>query len=173
MVRLEENLDYKAIVDEYLEKYGRSTTVILPVLEKIQETYNYIPIESIEYLAHKLKISPAVIYSTATFYHFFSLEPKGEVIIRVCRGTACHVMGSGLIMRELIDELKLEDEGTTPDGKFTLESVGCIGCCSTGPNIVVIKDGKETVYGYMTPQKSRELVKQLVQELNSETVGGR
>ena len=170
---MEENLDYKAIVDEYVEKYGQNTTVILPVLEKIQETHNYIPPEAMEYLAYKLKVSPAIIYSTATFYHFFSLEPKGEVIIRVCRGTACHVMGSSLIMREIIDALGLEDEGTTPDRKFTVESVGCVGCCSIAPIIVVAKDGKETVHGYMTPQKSREIVKQLVQQLNSEKAGGR
>jgi NADH:ubiquinone oxidoreductase subunit E len=168
---LPDKLTYEEIVKKHIERKGRTTEVILPVLEEIQETYGYLPREAMEYLADVLKVSPAVIYSTATFYHFFSLEPKGEVIIRVCRGTACHVMGSGIIMNELIDELGLQGEGTTPDGKFTLESVGCIGCCSTGPNMVVIKDGKEEIFGYLTPQKAREVVKKIKEQIQSQGVG--
>ncbi len=163
-------LNYREIVERYLLDKGATTEIILPVLEDIQEVYGYIPTEAMIYIADRLKVSPAWIYSTATFYHFFSLQPKGKVVIRVCRGTACHVMGSSVIMNELIDELGLSEEGTTPDGLFTLESVGCIGCCSTGPNMVVIHDGKEEVIGYLTPQKARDVVKQLKKEVSSDKV---
>ena len=166
-----EELTYEHIVKKHIEEKGYTTEIILPVLEEIQEHYGYLPREAMEYLAHVLKISPAVVYSTATFYHFFSLQPKGDVILRVCRGTACHVMGSGIIMNELMDELGLEKEGTTADGMFTLESVGCIGCCSTGPNMVVISGGKEEIYGYLTPQKARDIVRNIKAQLKQGTLG--
>jgi len=164
-------LTYKEVVKGYLERKGRTTEIVLPVLEEIQEKLGFIPRGAIEYLAEILRISPSVIYSTATFYHFFSLEPKGEIVLRVCRGTACHVMGSSLIMGELFSELGLEDEGTTPDGKFTVESVGCIGCCSTGPNMVIIKDGKEEIVGHLTPMKAREIIRSLRKEVSESSVG--
>ncbi len=153
------------IIEKYIRQKGRTTEIILPVLEEIQERFGYIPRQAMEDLAAQLKIPASTIYSTATFYHFFSLRPKGEVIIRVCRGTACHVMGSALVMNEMMDELGLSSEGTTDDGKFTLESVGCIGCCSTGPNVVVIRGGKEEIIGHVTPQKAREIIRQLKQQV--------
>ena len=164
-------LTYKEVIKGHLERKGRTAEIVLPVLEEIQEKLGFIPGGAIEYLSDVLGISPSVIYSTATFYHFFSLEPKGEVVLRVCRGTACHVMGSSLIMGELLSELGLEDEGTTPDGKFTVESVGCIGCCSTGPNMVVIRDGKEEIVGHLTPMQAREIVRSLKKEMSESSVG--
>jgi len=118
-------------------------------LQKIQEEHEYLPPDKLRELAREKNLSLARIYSIATFYNQFSLQPKGEHIITVCTGTACHVRGAPELLTKLKDTLSVDAGETTEDGKFTLQTVNCLGACALGPLISI--DGK--YYGNMTLSK--------------------
>ena len=156
------NLDLSA-VDEILEKSGYKQEAIISVLQEIQEVYHYLPREVFPILAQKMKMSEARIYSIATFYENFSLEPKGKYVIKICDGTACHVRKSIPILDKLRSELGLSAEKkTTDDLNFTVETVSCLGACGLAPVITV----NDVVYAEMTPDKAVELLKQLKEEID-------
>ncbi len=115
------------------EEYGNDKENLIMILQAIQRRYNYIPRPALTYLATKLGLPFSKIYGVATFYSTFSLEPRGRHIISVCLGTACHVRGAERIRERIHETLCIADGQTTPDMRFTLESVRCIGCCSLGP----------------------------------------
>ena len=119
---------------------------LIPVLQKAQEIYGYLPIEVEQTIAEGLGISMEKVYEVVTFYAQFALEPKGTYNISVCLGTACYVKGSGEIFEELKSELKIDEGGCTPDGKFSLESCRCVGACGLAPVMMI----NEEVYGRMT-----------------------
>jgi NADH-quinone oxidoreductase subunit E len=149
-------------VDSILTELGCKQSAIIPILQTIQEHYRYLPREIFAYLADKLNISEARIFSVATFYENFSLEPKGKYIIKVCDGTACHVRKSIPILDRLRSELGLsEAKATTDDFGFTLETVSCLGACGLAPVLTV----NDKVYPAMTPDKAADLVKKLREEL--------
>ena len=118
-------------------------------LQKIQEEHEYLPPEQLRELSEEKGISLARIYSIATFYNQFSLQPKGDHIITVCTGTACHVRGAPELLNKLEDMLSVESGETTEDGKFTLQTVNCLGACALGPLISI--DGN--YHGKMTLSK--------------------
>ena len=135
---------------------------MIAILQSIQEHYRYLPKEIFPYLSRKLGISQARIYSVATFYENFSLNPKGKFVIRVCDGTACHVRKSIPILDRLRKELSLSEEKvTTDDLSFTVETVSCLGACGLAPVITV----NDTVHAAMTPDKASELLASLKEEL--------
>ncbi|MBM3285389.1 MAG: NAD(P)H-dependent oxidoreductase subunit E, partial [Candidatus Aminicenantes bacterium] len=113
---------------------------LIHILHRVQAKFGYIPPEAVAQIARRLKISPNEIYGVLTFYRAFSLEPRGEHVVTVCLGTACHVRGGVLIVEEMERRLGVKAGRTTPDKKFTLETVNCLGCCAIGP--VVVVDGK-------------------------------
>ena len=119
---------------------------LIPVLQKAQEIYGYLPIEVQRMVAQGLNVPLQEVYGVATFYSFFSLQPKGKYKISVCLGTACYVKGSGDIHQRLLDRLGIEDGGCTPDGKFSVEACRCIGACGLAPVLTVNED----VYGRLT-----------------------
>ena len=119
---------------------------LIPVLQKAQEIYGYLPIEVQRIVADGLCVPLQEVYGVATFYSFFSLQPKGKYKISVCLGTACYVKGSGDIHQRLLDRLGIEDGGCTPDGKFSVEACRCIGACGLAPVLTVNDD----VYGRLT-----------------------
>ncbi|MDR3131022.1 MAG: NAD(P)H-dependent oxidoreductase subunit E, partial [Treponema sp.] len=124
----------------------------------IQELYRYLPPQIFPHLAKKLKVSEARIYSVATFYENFSLDPKGEYIIKICDGTACHVRKSIPILNKLRESLGLSDRKiTTDDLGFTVETVSCLGACGLAPVMTV----NDTVYPAMTPEKAEALLADL------------
>ena len=128
----------------------------------MQEYYRYLPREVFPHIASRLKVSEARLFSVATFYENFSLEPKGKFVIKVCDGTACHVRKSIPILERLRSELGLsESKATTDDLGFTLETVSCLGACGLAPVMTV----NDKVYPAMTPDKASELLKQLREEL--------
>jgi NADH-quinone oxidoreductase subunit E len=133
--------------------HGDAENLIM-ILQAIQNHYNYLPHNSLIYLAEKLDIPLSRIYSVGTFYKTFSLEPRGRNIISICLGTACHVRGGDKIKESLRENLNIEDGQTTQDGRFTLESVRCIGCCSLGP---VIKINEDT-HGRVTLDEVKEVL---------------
>jgi len=119
---------------------------LIPVLQKAQDIYGYLPIEVQRIVADGLSVPLQEVYGVATFYSFFSLQPKGKYKISVCLGTACYVKGSGDIHQRLLDRLGIEDGGCTPDGKFSVEACRCIGACGLAPVLTVNDD----VYGRLT-----------------------
>lgn len=125
-------------VNSIINKNNGEKSALISTLLDIQSEYNYLPKEALIMVAKKMDIPINQIYSVATFYKVFSLQPRGEHIINVCLGTACHVRGGERIIDEIRRELNLKDNGgTTEDMKFTLGPVRCLGCCASGPVIVV------------------------------------
>jgi len=154
---MEKSIDY-GVIDKILEHNKNSETNIISILQEIQEEYRYLHKDVFKYLSDKLGISDAKIYGLATFYENFSLEPKGEYVIKICDGTACHVRKSIPILDRLKKELGLsKDKSTTDDLMFTVETVSCLGACGLAPVITV----NEKVYAAMTPDKVSELLETL------------
>ena len=160
---MSEKMDF-SVVDSILQTNGYKQQAIISVLQDIQEHYHYLPREAFPYLADKLGMSEASIYSIATFYENFSLEPKGKYVIKICDGTACHVRKSIPILERLRQELGLsESKKTTDDLNFTLETVSCLGACGLAPVLTV----NDVVYPEMTPDKATALLKQLREEIEN------
>jgi NADH:ubiquinone oxidoreductase subunit E len=141
----------KKIINEYKNKKGP----LMPVLQEINTQYRYLPTEILRYIADELGYPLSQVYQLATFYNAFSLKPKGENIIRVCLGTACYVKGGRRILRAFEKELNISVDETTPDMKFTLETVNCLGCCGQSPTITINED----IYGYMRQKMVPEVLR--------------
>ena len=144
-------------VNEILNRYPVEKTAVLSVLEDIQAEYKYLPREALEATAKGLGMRLSDVYELATFYKAFSLKPKGEYIIKVCLGTACHVNGGPQILEKMEQELGIKAGGTTSDAKYSLEAVRCVGSCAIGPLVLV----NEQPHGKMTTTKTAELVTRL------------
>jgi NADH-quinone oxidoreductase subunit E len=142
-------------VGAILKKYGKDKSQMVSILQDIQAEYHYLPRQVLDKLAKKMDLPQSQVYSLATFFRAFSLEPRGKHLINVCLGTACHVRGGELILESLERQLATNRGGTTKDMKFTLESVNCMGCCATGP---VVKMDEE-YYGHMTNDKVEPMLK--------------
>lgn len=142
-----------------LDEHGCNPAKLIPILQAVQEEYRYLPEEVLTYVATSLGLPPARVYGVATFYAQFALKPKGEYIIRLCDGTACHVKRSTGILDALYERLGLDAEHTTtPDMLFTVETVSCLGACGLAPVMVI----NEEVYGQMTPERAVALVDEIV-----------
>ena len=122
---------------------------LLSVLEEIQSRYRYLPREAMILVSERLGVPLSQTYSVATFYHAFTLKPRGKYLIRVCLGTACHVRGSGRVLEKVSKLLNVEPGETTPDGLFTLETVNCLGACALGPIMVV----ENEYFGHMNASR--------------------
>lgn len=158
---MQTTFDYGAL-DDILLANGLQESAVIAILQDIQERYRYLPREVFPYLAEKMRISEARIFSVATFYENFSLEAKGHFVIRICDGTACHVRKSIPILEFLRKELHLSEEKcTTDDLGFTVETVSCLGACGLAPVLTV----NDKVYPAMTPEKAAELIRTLKEEL--------
>ncbi len=152
-----ENYDLQKL-DPIIENYRGKAGSLIPVLHKVQTEIGYLPIEAQKYVADSLQLPYSKVFGVATFYTQFSLEPKGEYVIHVCDGTACHVRGSTDILKELREQLELTEEKiTTDDLQFTLETVSCLGACGLAP-VMTIND---KVYGGMTPEKIKNVLAEL------------
>ena len=139
-----------ALVEPYLDKQG----VVIPVLQKIQEHFGYLPRPALERAARRLRIPLSRLYGVATFYAQFKMMPRGRNIIRVCKGTACHIQGGSKIAERIEEILKIKVNETTPDMKFTLEEVACIGACALAP-VMMINDEP---HGRLTPDKIKKIL---------------
>ncbi len=138
--------EQEAALMQVIEEEKTGKGAIIPVLQRAQEIYGYLPIEVQKMVAAGLKVPLAEVYGVATFYSFFSLNPKGKYKISVCLGTACYVKGSGDIYKKLLEKLGIEEGGCTPDGKFSVDACRCIGACGLAPVLTVNDD----VYGRLT-----------------------
>ncbi|MEY7999081.1 NADH-quinone oxidoreductase subunit NuoE [Clostridium sp. Mt-5] len=145
---------------DVIEKYPKEQRFTLAILQDIQRKYKYIPREALENLAGYLDTPISRLYGMATFYKALSLTPKGENIITVCDGTACHVGGSMVVMDELEKVIGIKPGETTEDFKFSINTVNCIGCCAIAPVMMI----NEKYYGNLTPK----LVEEILSEYGSE-----
>jgi NADH:ubiquinone oxidoreductase subunit E/NAD-dependent dihydropyrimidine dehydrogenase PreA subunit len=144
-----------ALLDGIMENHEADRSSIIPILQDITEAKGYLPRGMLESLSVKLAMPLAEVLRVASFYNGFSLEPVGRHIIEVCLGTACFVRGSGMLFERLEEELKIKDGGTDADGRFTLRSVRCIGCCALAPAMRI--DG--VTYGKIKLDKVSDLLK--------------
>ena len=152
-----ENVDL-VFVDSVLEKYGSDKARIIAIMQDIQERYRYLPQEALEYIAKKVGMSESKLYGVATFYGNFSLDAKGKYVMKVCRGTACHVRKSSTVLQALYEATGTDEhKPTSDDGLFTLEIVSCLGACGLSPVVMV----NEVVHPAMTPEKAKALVQEL------------
>ncbi len=142
-------------LDAILEKYQGKESDLIPILQNIQDSFGYLPQDIIEMLCSRTGMHPSQVMGVITFYSQFRLKPVGEKLIKICFGTACHVNGAETIAEALMDELGIDIGGTTDDGRFTLEAVACLGCCSLAPVMMI---GEDT-YGRLTPDMARKIIK--------------
>jgi len=148
-------------VDAIIAGYGAEKSSLIAIMQDIQSAYRFLPEEVLLHLAKKLGLSEAKVYSVATFYENFSLEPKGENLIKVCDGTACHVKHSLPILNAIRKTLELaDDQKTTDDGLLTVETVACLGACGLAPVITV----NDKVYAAMTPDAAVALLSGMREE---------
>ena len=138
-----------------IDKKKNDKGALMPILQKAQDIYGYLPIEVQTIISDELNIPLEKIYGVATFYSQFSLNPKGKYKISVCLGTACYVKGSGDIFNKLQEKLGIAGGECTPDGKFSLEACRCIGACGLAPVLTVNED----VYGRLTVDDIDDILK--------------
>ena len=142
-------------IDQLIQRLGRGQGTAIPVLQEIQKEFGYIPPELLPRIAALTGLCGSELLSIATFYSQFRLQPIGENLIQVCHGTACHLAGAEEISAALHRELKIAEGDTSPDRKYTIKKVACLGCCSLAPVITI---NGET-FGRLTPEKAARLVR--------------
>ena len=147
--------ELKGKVKGVLQKYQHDNSLLVDILQDIQAETGYLPKEVLEETARGLGIPLSRVYSVATFFKAFSLKPRGRYLINVCMGTACHVRGASKVAEKIEAELGIKIGETTPDLKFTLETVNCLGACALGPIVVVGED----YHGEMTPETVSSVLK--------------
>ena len=152
-----EELDL-APLDEVLHEYEGQEGAIIPVLQRAQGIYGYLPPLVLQRIAKGLGVALSAVYGVATFYAQFYLTRRGRHTVRVCDGTACHVRGAAKIITALENELGIEAGETTPDYRVNLEVVYCLGSCGLSPTAVI----DDNVVGRLVPTKAVELTRQLV-----------
>jgi NADH-quinone oxidoreductase subunit E len=145
-----------ARVCEILSQHHNNPAMLIPILQAVQAEYRYLPGDVLAYVATALGLSPARVYGVATFYSHFALAPKGEYVVRFCDGTACHVKQSTALIDAVRKHLGLrDDQATTPDLMFTVETVSCLGACGLAPVMMV----NDEVHGQMTPDTALDVIR--------------
>lgn len=147
-------------VDEIIEHHGAERRHMLAVLQDIQREFSYLPRPALECTAERMGASLGEVYQLATFFKAFRLEPRGEHMLKVCLGTACHVIGGQRLLEHLERRLGIQAGYTTPDGKFSLEGVRCLGACALAPVMVV----DDRMYGKVTSAKASRIIASLKEE---------
>jgi len=141
-------------VSKIVEIYHHEKSALIAILQDVQEKYHWLPPEAMRLIAEEICVPLIDVYSVATFYRAFSLTPRGKHVVTVCLGTACHVRGAPTVLDRVKHTLKIEPGCTTIDGKFTLESVNCLGACALAP--IVLVDGQ--YHGQTTVQKVDHII---------------
>ncbi|MEO6436607.1 MAG: NADH-quinone oxidoreductase subunit NuoE [Tepidisphaeraceae bacterium] len=136
------------IANKYFPRYPTKRAVLLPALHTIQHAYGWIPTAALEEIATFLELAPAEVMDTATFYEEYWLRPKGRYLIQVCRSLSCEICQSQRLTEQVQKKLNLEIGETTPDGKFTLVELECLGACGTAPVALI----NEVLHENLTPE---------------------
>ena len=141
-------------LEQFIGTTTKDESALIEVLHRAQGIFGYLPKEVQIYIADKLHISPAKVYGVVTFYSYFATEPRGKYVVNVCMGTACFVRGAGDVLSEFEKNLKIKVGETTPDGKFTIEILRCVGACGLAPVVTI----NEKVYGHLKPDKVKSIL---------------
>ncbi len=143
--------------ERYFPRYPTKQAVVLPALHLIQHAYNWIPMAAMQELAEFLELAPAQVLDTASFYEEYWLKPKGKYLLQVCRSLTCEICGSKRITDSIRRKLKIEPGETTPDGKFTLVEMECLGSCGTAPAMLC----NEVLHEDLTTERLEQLLDSL------------
>jgi len=144
-------------LEEILDSFSAQEGAVIPILQRAQQAYGYLPEEALRMISKRTGFSLAQLYGVATFYSQFYLQRRGRHVINICDGTACHVKGAPRLVTTLEEELGIKAGETSPDYRVTLEVVYCLGSCALAPMAVI--DGQ--VYGRLVPEKVLKLVREL------------
>ncbi len=144
----------RAQLKDIFSRHKGDKQELIPILQETQEVFRYLPIEAMSEISRFLNVPESTIYGVSTFYSQFKLTPLGKKIVRVCRGTACHVRGGNKVLEEAETQLGIKDGETTADREWTLETIACFGSCALAPVMVLDKD----VYGRMSTKKVKEVL---------------
>ncbi|MDI6777497.1 MAG: NADH-quinone oxidoreductase subunit NuoE [Syntrophales bacterium] len=147
--------EIEGLFAEIRKEFKGRADELIPMLQRVQRALGFLPEQALIEIARLTRLSAARVFGTATFYAQFRFQPVGKNIIRVCRGTACHVKGGARILREVEKQLGIKPGENTQDLKFALETVACIGACALAPTTVISGD----TYGQMTTKKVGEILK--------------
>ncbi|HHW44735.1 NADH-quinone oxidoreductase subunit NuoE [Desulfofundulus thermobenzoicus] len=142
-------------LEKAFEHYRGVRGALIPLLQEAQEIYGYLPGEVMESIAGELKVPFSKVFGVATFYAQFHLKPRGRNIVRICQGTACHVRGAARVFSSVSDKLGVGRNETTPDLRYTLETVACLGACGLAPVMMVNDD----THGRLTPERAADILK--------------
>ena len=145
----------QARIDAIVFEYSGRKWALIPLLQRIQNEFGYIPHQTMPVIAATLGLFPSQVQGVISFYSQLYTEPRGRRVVRVCRGTACHVRGGKTILKLVRQHLGIEEGQTTPDLEYTLETVACIGVCALAPNVTI----GDRVHGHMNPKKVGQLLK--------------
>jgi NADH-quinone oxidoreductase subunit E len=146
--------DPREKLNDILSRYSGKKEELIPILQEAQEQFRYLPEETMREIARFLRLPESTVYGVATFYAQFKFSPVGRKVVRVCRGTACHVRGAPRILDEIEKHLGILPGETTDDLEYSLETIACFGSCALAPVMVV----DENVYGRMTPARVGEIL---------------
>lgn len=155
-IKLELKSEQVAKIKEICKSFNNDPGELINVLHKTQETFGYLPAEVQEVVAAELNISVAKVYGVVTFYSFFTMIPKGKHPISICTGTACYVRGAEKVLDEFKRILNVKVGETTPDGKFSLNCLRCVGACGLAPVVLI----GEKVYGRVSPDGVKDIIKE-------------
>ncbi|MDR2731082.1 MAG: NADH-quinone oxidoreductase subunit NuoE [Treponema sp.] len=155
---------YRDLFENVLKDYTGEESQLIPLLQKLQQVYGYLPQDIIKRLSERTGIFVSQIMGVITFYSQFRLKPVGKNIVKACFGTACHVNGAENIADAICRELGIEISGTTKDKQFTVESVACLGCCSLAPVIMI----NDETHGRLTPDRARSVIKEFAGQESKE-----
>lgn len=143
-------------MEKHMDESEKDQRELIHILHEVQKEFGYVSAQAISQISKQLKISESEIFGVLTFYKAFTLEPRGKHSVTVCMGTACHVRGGVQIVDELERKLNIKVSQTTPDGRFSLETVNCLGCCAIGPVVVI----DEKYYSHVTVKKVDDILKE-------------
>jgi NADP-reducing hydrogenase subunit HndA len=155
-IKVELKKDQVDKIRDICKSFDNQGGELINVLHKVQGNFGYLPAEVQEVVAQELDVPVAKVYGVVTFYSFFTMLPKGKHPISICTGTACYVRGAEKVLEELKKTLKIEVGETTPDGKFSINCLRCVGACGLAPVLMV---GDKT-YGRVAPEMIRDILKE-------------
>ena len=157
---MDDSSEMKAVMSEIRKESKGKPEELIPLLQRVQSKIGFLPEKTLMEIAGITGLSPAKVYGVASFYAQFRFHPVGKHMVRICRGTACHVKGSNRILNDIETHFKLEEGETTEDMLFTLETVACFGSCALAPVVLV----DEMVRGRMNPSKTRSVLEEIKEE---------
>jgi NADH-quinone oxidoreductase subunit E len=149
--------EVEGLFNEIRKEFKGRADELIPMLQRVQRTLGFLPEQALLEIARLTGLSAARVFGTATFYAQFRFQPVGKNIIRVCRGTACHVKGSNRILETIEEHLQVTPGQITPDGLFTIETVACFGSCALAPIMVV----NDSVYGSVNRSRALKLLDEI------------